>query len=130
MYALFKLTSIVLLHIQQSVLPLQRILTFIWGRCAMTHASLKHGRTLHQPTVIKMFSLIASFTLSNHLLLGIPLFLLPCTLIFITLLRTYCSSLFITCPYHFHLISLTFFAISPLPFPPPLLFNCLTCQAS
>ena len=34
------------------------------------------------------FSLISSFTLSNHLLLGLPLFLLPCTFISIALLPT------------------------------------------
>ena len=34
------------------------------------------------------FSLMSSFTLSNHLLLGLPLFLLPCTFITIALLPT------------------------------------------
>ncbi len=34
------------------------------------------------------FSLISSFTLSSHLLLGLPLFLLPCTFIYIALLPT------------------------------------------
>ena len=58
------------------------------------------------------FSLISSFTLSNHLLLGRPLFLLPCTFITIALLPTQCSSLLITCPYHFNLLSCTFFVIS------------------
>ena len=50
------------------------------------------------------FSLISSFTLSNHLLLGRPLFLLPCAFITIALLPTQCSSLLITCPYHFNLL--------------------------
>ena len=50
------------------------------------------------------FSLMSSFTLSNHLLLGLPLFLLSCTFITIALLPTQCSSLLITCPYHFNLI--------------------------
>ena len=34
------------------------------------------------------FSLMSSFTLSNHILLGLPLFLLPCTFIIIALLPT------------------------------------------
>ena len=34
------------------------------------------------------FSFMSSFTLSNHLLLGLPLFLLPCTFITIALLPT------------------------------------------
>ena len=51
---------------------------------------------------------MSSFTLSNHLLLGLPLFLLPCTFISIALLPTQCSSLLITYPYHFTLISWTF----------------------
>ena len=34
------------------------------------------------------FSLMSSFTLSNHLLLVLPLFLLPCTFITIALLPT------------------------------------------
>ena len=59
------------------------------------------------------FSLMSSFTLSNHLLLGLPLFLLPCTFITVALLPTQCSSLRITCPYHFNLLSCTFFVISP-----------------
>ena len=56
-----------------------------------------------------------SFTLSNHLLLVLPLFqfLLPCTFITIALLPTQCSSLLITCPYHYNHVSCTFFVISP-----------------
>ena len=42
-----------------------------------------------------------------------PLFLLPCTFIAIALLPTQCSFLLITCPYHFNLLSWTFFAIFP-----------------
>ena len=59
------------------------------------------------------FFLMSSFTLSNHLLLGLPLFLLPCTFITIALLPTQCSSLRITCPYHFNLLSCTLFVTSP-----------------
>ena len=59
------------------------------------------------------FSLMSSFTLFNHLLLGLLLFLLPCTFISITLVPTQCSSLLITCPYHFNLLYWAFFAISP-----------------
>ena len=55
------------------------------------------------------FSLVPSFTLSNHLLLGLPLFLLPCTYISIALLPMYWSSFLITCPYHFNLLSWTLF---------------------
>ena len=50
------------------------------------------------------FYLMSSFTLSNHLLLCLPLFLLPYTFITIALLPTQCSSLLITCPYHFNLL--------------------------
>ena len=70
------------------------------------------------------FSLMSSFTLSNHLLLGLPLFLLPCTFITIVLLPTQCSSLRITCPYHFNLLSCTFFVISPT-FVVPLILSFL-----
>ena len=70
------------------------------------------------------FSLMSSFTLSNHLLLGLPLFLLPCTFTTIALLPTYCSSLRITCPYHFNLVSCTFFVISPT-FVVPLILSFL-----
>ena len=70
------------------------------------------------------FSLMSSFTLSNHLLLGLPLFLLPCTFITIALLPTQCSSLRITCPYHFNLLSCTFFVISPT-FAVPLILSFL-----
>ena len=75
--------------------------TFMWGRCTMPTSA-------DSP-----FSLMSSFTLSNHLLLGLPLLLLPCTFITIALLPTQCSSLRITCPYHFNLLSCTFFVISP-----------------
>ena len=47
--------------------------------------------------------------LSNHLRFGIPLLLFPGTSILITLLPTYSSSLLETCPYHFNLLSCTFF---------------------
>ena len=60
------------------------------------------------------FSLRSSFTQSAHLFFGLPLFLLPCTSIPITLFPTYSSSLLITCPYHRILRSWTFFEISPI----------------
>ena len=65
------------------------------------------------------FSLISSLTLSNRLLLGLPLFLLPYAFISIALLPTYCSSLLVTCQHHFNLISWSFFAISPTSIPSP-----------
>ena len=70
------------------------------------------------------FSLMSSFTLSNHLLLGLPIFLLPCTYITIALLPTQCSSLRITSPYHFNLLSCTFFVIPPT-FVVPLILSFL-----
>ena len=57
------------------------------------------------------FSLTSSFTHSAHLFFGLPLLLLPCTSIPITLFPTYSSSLLITCPYHRILRSWTFFEI-------------------
>ena len=72
------------------------------------------------------FSLISSFTLSNHLLLGLPLFILICTFISIALLPT-CNECFyflITCPYHFNLLSFTLFVIS-LTFVVPLILSFL-----
>ena len=71
------------------------------------------------------FSLISSFTLSNHLLLGHPLFLLPKTFISIALLPTGCSSLLITCPYDFNFLSWTFFAINSPTFVAPLILSFL-----
>ena len=67
---------------------------------------------------------ISSLTLSNHLHLGLPLFLLPCTFISIALLPTYYSSLLITCPHHFNLLSWTLFAIPPT-FIVPLILSIL-----
>ena len=66
----------------------------------------------HSSSANSTVSLISSFTLSNLLLLGLHLFLLPRTFIFIALLPTYCSSLLITCPYHFKLLSWTSFLTS------------------
>ena len=43
------------------------------------------------------FSLISSYTLSNHLLLGLPLFLLPCTFITIALVVSAVTSKY-CCP--------------------------------
>ena len=40
------------------------------------------------PPLYSSFSMISSLTLSNHLLLGLPLFLLPCTSIYNALLPT------------------------------------------
>ena len=70
------------------------------------------------------FSLTSSIALSNHFLLGLPLFLLPCTFISIALLPTQCSCLLITCPYHFNLLSWTSFVISPT-FVVPLILSFL-----
>ena len=58
-------------------------------------------------------SLISSLTLSNHLFLGLPFFLLLCSSIFINLLPTQCSYLRITYPYHFNLLSCTVFDSFP-----------------
>ena len=66
------------------------------------------------------FSLISSFTQSTHLFFGLPLLLLPCISIPITLFPTYSSSLLITCPYHRILHSWTFFEIVL-----PLIFSFL-----
>ena len=51
--------------------------------------------------------------LSNHLRFGLPLLLSHGTSITITLLSTHSSSLLNTCPYHFKVLSCTFFDISP-----------------
>ena len=45
------------------------------------------GTVVHS-SVASPFSLISSLTLSNQLLLGLPLFLLPCTFVSIALLPT------------------------------------------
>ena len=83
-----------------------------------------HVARLYTSSADSSFSLISSFTLTNHLLLGLPLFLLPCTFITIALLPTQCSSLLITCPYHFDLLSWTFFVI-PYTFVVPLILSFL-----
>ena len=62
--------------------------------------------------------------LSNHLRFGLPLFLFPGTSIPITRLLTYSSSILNTCPYHFNLLSCTFFDISPT-FVVPLILSFL-----
>ena len=62
--------------------------------------------------------------LSNHLRFGLPLLLFPGTSIAITLLPTYSSSLLNICPYHFNLLSCTFFDISPT-FVVPLILSFL-----
>ena len=49
-----------------------------------------------------LFSLITSLLLSNHLLLCLPIFLLPYSSIPISLLPTLSSSLLTACPYHFN----------------------------
>ena len=72
-----------------------------------------HVARLYTSSADSPFSLISSLALSNHLLLGLPIFLLPCTFISITLHPTQCSSHLITCPYQFNLCSWTCFAISP-----------------
>ena len=59
------------------------------------------------------FSLMTLLTLSNRLLLGLPLFHLPCAYISIVILPTQCSSLLIICPYQFRILSWTSIAISP-----------------
>ena len=64
---------------------------------------------------------ISSFTFSNHLLLGLPLFRLPCTSISFLCSAPVSSSL---APYHFNLLSWTFFAISPT-FAVPLILSFL-----
>ena len=51
---------------------------------------------------------ISSRTTSNHLFLGLPLFLLPGTSISSVLLPTYSASLLFTCPYHCSLAPLIF----------------------
>ena len=45
-----------------------------------------HVARIYTSSADSPFSLTSSFTLSKHLLLGLPLFLLPCTFISITLL--------------------------------------------
>ena len=75
------------------------------------------------------FSLISSFTLSNHLLLGHPLFLLPCTFITIALFL-HSVPLFSS---HAHTTSTSFPGLY-LWFPPLslslLFFHFLSCPAS
>ena len=67
----------------------------------MPPSSMLLGRSLPPPTV--PFSLISSITPSTHLLLGLHLLpCRPCTSISIALLPSSCSSLCITCPYHFN----------------------------
>ena len=59
--------------------------------------------------------------LSNHLRCGLPLLLFPGTSITITLLPTYSSSLFNTCPYHFNLLSCTLYILISAT------FKCVSC---
>ena len=66
----------------------------------------------------------SSLMLSNHLRFGHSLLLFPGTSIAITLLPTYSSSLLKTCPYHFNLLSCTFFDITPT-FVAPLMLSFL-----
>ena len=56
------------------------------------------------------FSLILPLNLSNHLILGIPLFLIFPSSFF---LRMQCSSLLTICPYQFRILSWTSIAIYP-----------------
>ena len=85
--------------------------TFMWGRCTMRYASSLHVARSYTSSSGSPFSLIPSLTLSMHLLLGLPLFLLPCTFISIALLPTQCSFLLIRCPCHFNLLSWTLFVL-------------------
>ena len=69
------------------------------------------------------FSLMSSLTLSNNLLLGFPLFLLPYTSISIALLPMWCSCLPSPLYFHFHcppsyVVLLSSFSLI-LPFPSP-----------
>ena len=74
-----------------------------------------HVARSYTPLVHSPFYLISSFTLSNHLHLVHPLFLIPCTFISIApfLHRPSAHYLLITCPYYFNLLSWTSCAISP-----------------
>ena len=54
------------------------------------------------------FSLKSTFTLSIHLIFRLPLLLLPSTSILATLFPTYSSSLLMTWPYQFKIISRVF----------------------
>ena len=69
------------------------------------------------------FSLIYSFTLSNHFLLGLPLFILP-VLSFPLHFFLRSDPLLITCPCLLNLLSWTFFAIYPT-FVVPLILSFL-----
>ena len=62
--------------------------------------------------------------LSSHLRFGLPLLLLPGTSVTITILPTYSSPFFNTCPYHFYQRSCTFLDISTT-FAVPLILSFL-----
>ena len=63
--------------------------TFMWVRCTMTYASnTLHVARSYTSSSDRPFSLISPLTLSNDLLLGVPLFILPCTFSSIALLPT------------------------------------------
>ena len=57
---------------------------------------------------------ISSLIQSSHLLFGLPLFLLPTTIL-LSLFSTYPSSLLVTLPSHLYLHSLNFSSNSPTP---------------
>ena len=59
------------------LLLLHRIPTFMWGRKFVRWHTPPCSTVRHIITADSLFSLMPSFTLSNHLLLGLPLFILP-----------------------------------------------------
>ena len=84
------------------------------GRRTMTYVSTLHAARSYTSSADSPFSFISPFTLSNHILLGLPLFRIHYTFITIALLL-------ITCPYHFNLLSCTLFVFSPTFVVPPIL---------
>ena len=73
-----------------------------------------------------LFSFISSLTLSNHLLLCLPLLRIPCTFIFIAPPLFLRSASLHECTYHFNPLSWTFFAIAPTILPFLILLSFVT----
>ena len=91
----------------QLILPLHSIPTSMWGRCTMARL---HVARSSMSSADSSLSLISPLSLSSNFLLCLPLFLLPCSVIYIA------PFLFLS-PHHmpipFQPSFLDFFALSP-----------------
>ena len=91
----------------QLILPLHSIPTSMWGRCTMARL---HVARSSMSSADSSLSLISPISLSSNFLLCLPLFLLPCSVIYIA------PFLFLS-PHHmpipFQPSFLDFFALSP-----------------